>query len=222
MPFLWVSLRLFCCVTFQIQFPHCGFSWFRSAFGGCSVVIRCRFPSACDDPVTVCRFPCWAVIVCGSAAVGFPVIRSGCGSVAFIFALFRAFVLSMGCCSFSFLKALFSPFSALYAVLNLLVYARCGYVVNVHFASLPCVALCLPLYGLLYALLWFCASVPFCGLFAPFGAFLPLRVCSLSAAVCAVFGVFWALFCRMSDRIKTALPVSLRLSVLRARWWSMR
>ena len=126
-PFLWVSLRLFCCVAFQIQFPRCGFSWFRS-------------------------------LCCGSASV----------AVAFIFAPFRAFMLSMGCCLFSSMKALFSPFSALYAVLNFSLYARLCLVVNVHFASLPCVALYLPFLGVLCAFVGFSPSAAFIAVFGSF------------------------------------------------------
>lgn len=91
-------------------------------------------------------------------------------------------MLSMGCCSFSSLKALFSPFSALYAVLNLLVYARCGSVVNVLLVLLPCVALYLPFLGVLLRLWAFARLRSFCAFLGRFGRSVVVNVLVISAA----------------------------------------
>lgn len=135
------------------------------ASGSFLYVNRCRVP--CGG--SVCR-SCGYLCGCSAAFLGsgrFAVVLRSV-AVAFIFALFRAFMLSMGCCPLSSIKALFSPFSALYAVLNFSLYARLRLVVNVHFASLPCVALYLPFLGVLCAFVGFSPSAAFIAVFGSF------------------------------------------------------
>ena len=142
--------------TIQTQFYF--LPRFRSAFGGCSVVIRCRFPSACDDPVTVCRLR-W-LWLCNAH-----------------FAPFTGF------CAFNGLLSVFIGQGSICAILGfvrllyLSLYAAVGLSVNV---LLPFVALFLPVWAVLLRLWAFIRlrlCVPFSGCFGGSASVLNGKIC---------------------------------------------